>query len=176
MSDTPAPSAPTAPQPAEEVAAAAGDAATSDVSTPGCPICEFIEAGPCGGQHKVWVSCRGEAKEQGEDFVQSCADTFRSFFACMLSHQDYYQPFLDAFHVDTDLSQQAIDAANARKEQQQPQQEQEGQPQQPPSGQQQQQQQSQPAASQQPQPAPSSQPAAGGASSSQQGHTPAAVS
>jgi hypothetical protein len=115
MSDTPGPSAPTAPQPIEEGVAAAGDAPTSDVSTPGCPICEFIEAGPCGGQHKVrdlfcfaaghlvcmracmqphfraagsvvstqvWVSCRGEAKEQGEDFVQSCADTVRVQIQC----------------------------------------------------------------------------------------------
>lgn len=52
MSDTPAPSPPTASQPSVE-GPAAGDAPTSDVSTPGCPICEFIEAGPCGGQHKV---------------------------------------------------------------------------------------------------------------------------
>jgi hypothetical protein len=44
----------------------------------------------------------------------------------MLSHQDYYRPFLDAFHVDTDLSQEAIDKANARKQQeQQPEQQQE---------------------------------------------------
>lgn len=34
-----------------------GDTAGEGVSTPGCPICEFIEAGPCGDQHKVgWNS------------------------------------------------------------------------------------------------------------------------
>jgi hypothetical protein len=52
MSETPAASVPTAP----EGPAAAGDSGgASEVSTPGCPICEFIEAGPCGDQHKVRV-------------------------------------------------------------------------------------------------------------------------
>jgi hypothetical protein len=36
---------------------------------------------------------------------------FRTFFGCMLSHQEYYQPFLDAFHVDIPRSQDAIDRA-----------------------------------------------------------------
>jgi FtsZ-interacting cell division protein YlmF len=57
---------------------------------------------------------------------------FRSFFGCMLSHQDYYRPFLDAFHVDTDLSQEAIDKANARKQQEQQQEQQQQQKQQSP--------------------------------------------
>lgn len=45
---------------------------------------------------------------------------FRTFFGCMLSHQDYYKPFLEAFHVDTELSQQAIDKAKPRQGQEAP--------------------------------------------------------
>jgi hypothetical protein len=57
----------------------------------------------------------------------------------MLSHQGYYQPLLEAFHVDTDLSQQAIDSANGRQDEQQQQQQQRGESAGQPGGQQQQQ-------------------------------------
>jgi hypothetical protein len=49
---------------------------------------------------------------------------FRSFFGCMLEHQDYYQPFLEAFHVDVDKSQEAIDKGKERDQQQDQQQQQ----------------------------------------------------
>jgi hypothetical protein len=52
---------------------------------------------------------------------------FRSFFGCMLDHQDYYQPFLEAFHVDVDKSQEAIEQGKERDGQQQQQQDQQHQ-------------------------------------------------
>lgn len=57
---------------------------------------------------------------------------FRAFFGCMLSHQEYYQPFLEATGVDVDKSQEAIDATKAKGQQQQQQQPQENGGQQPP--------------------------------------------
>lgn len=158
---------------------------SSGVPPAECPICRFIEAGPCGGEHRTWFTCRADAKETGEDFVQRCATDvrsrhkaasiavwhhchwrphlacihtciqtipwpmaaencasfassecerptpspspappppcpvapppaqFRAFFSCMLAHQQYYEPFLEAFHVDTERSQEALDAAAA---------------------------------------------------------------
>jgi hypothetical protein len=44
---------------------------------------------------------------------------FRTFFGCMLDHQEYYQPFLEAFHVDVDKSQEAIDKGREQDQQQQ---------------------------------------------------------
>lgn len=38
---------------------------------------------------------------------------FRAFFACMLAHQEYYQPFLEATGVDVERSQAAIQTAKA---------------------------------------------------------------
>jgi hypothetical protein len=52
---------------------------------------------------------------------------FRSFFGCMLQHQDYYQPFLEAFHVDVDKSQEAIDKGQEQDQQQDKQQQQQQQ-------------------------------------------------
>eukprot|EP00983_Pelagomonas_calceolata_P076847 1153596-Pelagomonas_calceolata.AAC.4 len=64
----------------------------------GCPLCQFIEAGPCKkrhlcsltGQaahhalrrkpHEEWVSCRESAKEQNKDYVTECSETVS---ACM---------------------------------------------------------------------------------------------
>eukprot|EP00879_Flechtneria_rotunda_P032107 GHRR01035262.1.p1 GENE.GHRR01035262.1~~GHRR01035262.1.p1 ORF type:complete len:199 (+),score=78.10 GHRR01035262.1:215-811(+) len=103
--------------PAEAKAGPSVNSAADD--TAGCPICQFIEAGPCGDQHKVWIACRHEAKTGDKDFVQHCAEQFRTFFGCMLSHQDYYQPFLEAFNVDVDRSQEAIDTVKARQQEQQ---------------------------------------------------------
>lgn len=31
--------------------------AEQEALEPGCPICQFIEAGPCGEEHKVVVEC-----------------------------------------------------------------------------------------------------------------------
>jgi hypothetical protein len=38
----------------------------------GCPLCAFIEAGPCKSEHIAWVDCREKSKEQGQDFVAEC--------------------------------------------------------------------------------------------------------
>jgi hypothetical protein len=51
--------------PPQAAAAGAGDGgdASAGSSTPGCPICEFIEAGPCGSQHKVsWARHSSDCK------------------------------------------------------------------------------------------------------------------
>ncbi|KAF5840433.1 hypothetical protein DUNSADRAFT_16666 [Dunaliella salina] len=70
----------------------------------GCPLCHFIEAGPCKVPHEEWVSCRKNAKEQKKDYVTECSETFRTFLQCTLEHDDYYQPFLEMLGLDKDYS------------------------------------------------------------------------
>ncbi|KAG2423552.1 hypothetical protein HXX76_015194 [Chlamydomonas incerta] len=60
-----------------------------------CPICQFIEAGECGGTHKEWVACRDEAKAAGKDYIDECQDKFKAFLQCAVTHRDYYAPFLE---------------------------------------------------------------------------------
>ena len=60
---------------------------------------------------------------------------FRTFFGCMLQHQEYYQPFLEAFLVDVDKPQDPIDQDREPKQPLQKQQRQQPpQQQQPPAG------------------------------------------
>ncbi|PNH04503.1 hypothetical protein TSOC_009330 [Tetrabaena socialis] len=55
------PSAP-APQPElEPVSRTEGDEEGGEGGEGGCPICQFIEAGECGGAHKAWTACRRQA-------------------------------------------------------------------------------------------------------------------
>ncbi|KAJ9516058.1 hypothetical protein QJQ45_024490 [Haematococcus lacustris] len=41
---------------------------------PTCPICAYIEAGPCKQEHQDWTSCREQAKVEGKDHLDVCQD------------------------------------------------------------------------------------------------------
>ncbi|GFH24932.1 GCK domain-containing protein [Haematococcus lacustris] len=54
---------------------------------PTCPICAYIEAGPCKQEHQDWTSCRDQAKVEGKDHLDVCQDV------CTFDNIDYYEPF-----------------------------------------------------------------------------------
>lgn len=69
---------PSPPQAASASAAAPDDADDED-GPEKCPICVYIEEGPCASQHVEWRHCKRDAKRsQAEDWVEVCQSQVRA--------------------------------------------------------------------------------------------------
>lgn len=85
-----------------------------------CPICQYIEAGPCSSQHVGWRVCKADAKKGGggeggndggeastsggEDWVERCQADFKSLLGCMLANKEYHEPLFEALHLDAEAT------------------------------------------------------------------------
>ncbi|GBG00423.1 hypothetical protein Rsub_13166 [Raphidocelis subcapitata] len=109
--------------PAQAQAAAAAAAAAAGGGQPqkpdpdeddpsNCPICAYIESGPCSGEHVGWRECKSAAKQEdpGGDWVERCTGEFKALLACMLRHRDYHEPLFDALQMDVEGTQQKMGA------------------------------------------------------------------
>jgi len=69
-----APAAPKAPQQQQSSETRAAAAADEDDPT-NCPICAYVEQGPCANEHVSWRLCKGAAKREGPevDWVDKCS-------------------------------------------------------------------------------------------------------
>eukprot|EP00877_Chromochloris_zofingiensis_P013491 jgi/Chrzof1/8396/Cz03g09040.t1 len=76
-----------------------------------CPICQFVEAGPCKEEHQAWGACRKAAQTNNKDFVEECKHHFKRFFECMMAHEEYYSPFLEMFGVPRPTGADSDDGA-----------------------------------------------------------------
>jgi hypothetical protein len=57
---------------------------------PGCPLCRFMRASPCGGTWVTWEKCLAYHKERDEDFVGPCSHFTLELAECINREKDSF--------------------------------------------------------------------------------------
>ncbi|WJX31019.1 hypothetical protein P8452_19500 [Trifolium repens] len=87
-----------------------------------CGICVFMKGGGCRDTFIEWEKCVKEAEENKEDIVGKCSQVIDLLKQCMVSHSDYYAPYLVAGkHYEEqaiiELEKEKLDSATSNNDQ-----------------------------------------------------------